>query len=131
MGNCNFLHKLVYTSAYFDRKDLEELKNTFHKLFEKCQRDLVLLGHTHYYQRFLPLSYNNDNATTPFVMDQNNTEYGYPILSVIIYISTTIFYHHIVIKKVIFYKPHQGFLFLIPLVLRQHKDNHLDLVSNL
>ena len=45
-------------------------------LFEKYKIDLVLLGHKQYYQRSLPLSYNNDNATTPFVMDQNNTEYN-------------------------------------------------------
>jgi len=71
-----FLHKPMYTSADFDRKDSEELKNTFHQLFEKYQIDLVLSGHTQYYQRSLPLLYNNDNDTTPFVMDQNNNEYN-------------------------------------------------------
>src|SRR5215208_1042724 len=71
-----FLHKPMYTSANFDRKDSEELKNTFHQLFEKYQIDLVLSGHTQYYQRSLPLLYNNDNDTTPFVMDQNNNEYN-------------------------------------------------------
>jgi hypothetical protein len=71
-----FLHKPMYTSADFDRKDSEELKNTFHQLFEKYQVDLVLSGHTQYYQRSLPLSYNNDNDTTPFVMDHNNNEYN-------------------------------------------------------
>src|SRR5215204_4869068 len=71
-----FLHKPMYTSADFDIKDSEELKNTFHQLFEKYQIDLVLSGHTQYYQRSLPLLYNNDNDTTPFVMDQNNNEYN-------------------------------------------------------
>ena len=71
-----FLHKPMYTSADFDRKDSEKLKNTFHQLFEKYQIDLVLSGHTQYYQRSLPLSYNNDNATIPVVMDQNNNEYN-------------------------------------------------------
>ncbi|HSF51133.1 MAG TPA: metallophosphoesterase [Nitrososphaeraceae archaeon] len=71
-----FLHKPMYTSADFDRKDSENLKNTFHQLFEKYQIDLVLSGHTQYYQRSLPISYNNYNATIPVVMDQNNYEYN-------------------------------------------------------
>ncbi|HEX6294655.1 MAG TPA: metallophosphoesterase [Nitrososphaeraceae archaeon] len=71
-----FLHKPMYTSADFDKKDSEKLKNTFHKLFEKYQVDLVLSGHTQYYQRSLPISYNNDDATIPVVMDHNNNEYN-------------------------------------------------------
>lgn len=70
-----FLHKPMYTSAKFDEKDSEELKNTFHELFEKYEVDLILSGHTQYYQRSLPLSYNNDNPTYPVIMDQNNNEY--------------------------------------------------------
>ena len=71
-----FLHKPMYTSADFDIKDSEQLKNTFHQLFEKYQVDLVLSGHTQYYQRSLPLSYNNDNPRSPIIMDQNNNEYS-------------------------------------------------------
>jgi len=71
-----FLHKPMYTSADFDRKYSEGLKNTFHQLFEKYSVDIVLSGHTQYYQRSLPLSYNNDNDTTPFVMNHNNNEYN-------------------------------------------------------
>ncbi len=71
-----FLHKPMYTSADFDRKDSEKLKSTFHQLFEKYKIDLVLSGHTQYYQRSLPLSYNNYNSTIPLVMDRNNTEYN-------------------------------------------------------
>jgi hypothetical protein len=67
-----FLHKPMYSSADFDRKDSEQLKNTFHQLFEKYRVDLVLSGHTQYYQRSLPLSYNNDNPIYPIIMDQNN-----------------------------------------------------------
>jgi hypothetical protein len=70
-----FLHKPMYTSAKFDEKDSEELKNIFHELFEKYEVDLILSGHTQYYQRSLPLSYNNDNPTYPVVMNNNNNEY--------------------------------------------------------
>ena len=70
-----FLHKPMYTSANFDRKDSENLKSTFHQLFEKYQIDLVLSGHTQYYQRSLPLSYNNNDSTSPIIIDQNNNGY--------------------------------------------------------
>jgi Calcineurin-like phosphoesterase len=71
-----FLHKPMYTSAKFDEKDSEELEQTFHKLFERYKVDLVLSGHTQYYQRSLPLSYNQDNPFHPIIMDQNNNEYA-------------------------------------------------------
>ena len=38
MANCIF-HKPMYTSADFDRKYSEDLKNTFHQLFEKYSVD--------------------------------------------------------------------------------------------
>jgi hypothetical protein len=67
-----FIHKPMYSASDFDEKDSEELKNTFHELFESHQVDLVLSGHTQYYQRSLPLSYNNDNPIYPVVTDENN-----------------------------------------------------------
>jgi predicted phosphodiesterase len=67
-----FMHKPMYTSATFDVEDSEELRDTFHELFETYKIDLVLSGHTQYYQRSLPLSYNHNNPTYPIVMDQNN-----------------------------------------------------------
>ena len=70
-----FQHKPLYTSSDFDQKASEELKTTFHKLFEKYHVDLVLSGHTQYYQRSLPLSYNNDNPSYPVVMDKINSHY--------------------------------------------------------
>ena len=71
-----FMHKPMYTSATFDEEDSKELRDTFHELFEIYKIDLVLSGHTQYYQRSLPLSYNNDNPTYPVIMDQNNNEYS-------------------------------------------------------
>jgi calcineurin-like phosphoesterase family protein len=70
-----FLHKPLYTASDFDEKASEELKTTFHKLFEEYHVDLVLSGHTQYYQRSLPLSYNNDNPSYPVVMDKINSDY--------------------------------------------------------
>jgi len=70
-----FLHKPMYTASDFDENSSEELKKTFHKLFEKYHVDIVLSGHTQYYQRSLPLSYNNDNPAYPVVMDDPNYDY--------------------------------------------------------
>ncbi len=71
-----FMHKPMYTSATFDEEDSEELRDTFHELFESSKIDLVLSGHTQYYQRSLPLSYNSDNPIYPVIMDQNNNQYS-------------------------------------------------------
>jgi hypothetical protein len=70
-----FLHKPMYTASDFDENASEELKETFHELFEKYHVDFVLSGHTQYYQRSLPLSYNNDNPAYPVVMDNINYKY--------------------------------------------------------
>ncbi|MDF2737263.1 MAG: hypothetical protein K0S93_1120 [Nitrososphaeraceae archaeon] len=70
-----FLHKPMYSSADFDEKQSEDLTNTFHELFESNQVDLVLSGHTQYYQRSLPLLYNNNNPLSPIVIDKNNNEH--------------------------------------------------------
>src|SRR5215213_2110670 len=70
-----FLHKPMYTSASFDEKDSEELKDTFHELFKSHKVDLVLSGHTQYYQRSFPLSYNYDNSSYPIIMDHKNSVY--------------------------------------------------------
>jgi hypothetical protein len=65
----------MYTASDFDENASEELKETFHELFEKYHVDFVLSGHTQYYQRSLPLSYNNDNPAYPVVMDNINYKY--------------------------------------------------------
>ncbi len=80
-----FLHKPMYTSSDFDEKASEDLRKTFHQLLEQYHVDLVLSGHTQYYQRSLPLSYNNNNPAYPVVIDQNN--YGYTDKEGIIFVT--------------------------------------------
>jgi hypothetical protein len=70
-----FVHKPMYSSADFDEKQSEDLTETFHELFESNQIDLVLSGHTQYYQRSLPLLYNNDDPISPIVIDKNINEH--------------------------------------------------------
>jgi len=71
-----FLHKPMYTASDFDENASEELKKTFHELFEQYHVDIVLSGHTQYYQRSLPLSYNTNNPSYPVVMDKTNSDYA-------------------------------------------------------
>ena len=70
-----FLHKPLYSGSDFDENDSEDLRDTFQRMFEKNGVDIVLNGHTQYYQRSLPLSYNEDNPVSPIVTNQENYEY--------------------------------------------------------
>ena len=71
-----FMHKPMYTTSDFDEKASEDLKTTFHELLERYNVDLVLSGHTQYYQRSLPLSYNTYNPAYPVTRDQNNYDHS-------------------------------------------------------
>jgi Calcineurin-like phosphoesterase len=67
-------HKPLYST----RNDLdiaEELRNTYHPLFEKYKVDLVISSHNQYYERTYPLLYNPENEDDPIISD--NSEYSY------------------------------------------------------
>ena len=66
----------MYTTSDFDESGSEHLKTTFHELLERYNVDLVLSGHTQYYQRSLPLSYNNYDPAYPVTKDQNNYDHS-------------------------------------------------------
>ncbi len=70
-----FLHKPFYSASHFDENASEDLRKAFQRMFEKNGVDIVLNGHTQYYQRSLPLSYNKDNPLYPIVTNQQNYEY--------------------------------------------------------
>ena len=71
-----FMHKPMYTTSDFDEKASEHLKTTFHELLERYNVDLVLSGHTQYYQRSLPLSYNSYDPAYPVTKDQNSYDHS-------------------------------------------------------
>jgi translation initiation factor 2 alpha subunit (eIF-2alpha) len=50
-------HKPLYSTKN-DKKDAEELINTYHPFFEKYNVDLVISSHNQYYERTYPLLYN-------------------------------------------------------------------------
>jgi len=54
---------------------LDKLQDTYHKLFEKYDVDLVLQAHNHNYQRTYPLLYNEVRQSTPVVTDNSTWDY--------------------------------------------------------
>ena len=64
----------MYTSANFDENDSEELKESFHKLFEEYKVDQVLYVILNIIKDLF-FSYNNDDPIYPIVMEWNNNKY--------------------------------------------------------
>jgi hypothetical protein len=67
-------HKAFYSTRN-DNEDAEELRVTYHPLFEKYDVDLVISSHNQYYERTYPLLYNFNNDKEPIIID--NSEYNY------------------------------------------------------
>ena len=55
---------------------LDKLQDTYHKLFEKYDVDLVLQAHNHNYQRTYPLLYNEVRQSIPIITDNSTWSYG-------------------------------------------------------
>lgn len=53
-------------------------RDTYLPLFEKYGVDLILVAHTHYYERTFPLVYNTANATEPII----DNDQGIPIITI-------------------------------------------------
>ena len=75
-------HKALYSTRN-DKDQAEELRNTYHPLFEKYDVDLVMSSHNQYYERTYPILYNENyekmtNKKTepqPIVTDHSQSEY--------------------------------------------------------
>ena len=61
-----FYHKTAYSSGggLPDEKDFRE---NYHPLFDKYNVDLALQGHHHAYERFYPITFNDNNDNKPIV----------------------------------------------------------------
>jgi len=49
----------------------EELRNSYHPLFEKYGVDIVLQAHNHNYQRTYPITFNETTPSSPIVLDKD------------------------------------------------------------
>ena len=60
------LHNPLYTVLGHHEADLAYV-NTYHKLFDYYNVDLILAGHNHWYERTLPLKFNSFNQSEPLI----------------------------------------------------------------
>jgi predicted phosphodiesterase len=68
-------HKPLYSSKN-DLEEAQELRNTYHPLFDKYDVDLVISSHNQYYERTYPLLYNPTSDEYP-VFNNNLTSNYY------------------------------------------------------
>jgi hypothetical protein len=67
-------HKPLYSSKN-DKEDAQELRNTYHPLFEKYDVDLVISSHNQYYERTYPLLYNSESDEDPIFNNNFASDY--------------------------------------------------------
>ena len=72
-----FMYEMMYSSPTFHKAN-ENLRDTYHPLFDKYSVDLVLHAHSHNYQRSFPLSYNDKEPSQPFIIEKNEEQYSDP-----------------------------------------------------
>ena len=68
-------HKALYSTRN-DMEVAEELRNTYHPLFEKYNVDLVISSHNQYYERTYPLLYNHEDNQEPIIIDNSESNYS-------------------------------------------------------
>ena len=67
-------HKPLYSTKH-DKEDAEELRKTYHPLFEKYNVDLAISSHNQYYERTYPLLYNHEDDKKPIIVDNSESNY--------------------------------------------------------
>jgi len=72
-----FYHRVAYTSPALVH-GIEELRDTYHPLFEHYGVDLVIQAHSHNYQRTYPIEYNAKDSDKPHITDEEKTNYRNP-----------------------------------------------------
>jgi 3',5'-cyclic AMP phosphodiesterase CpdA len=68
-------HKPLYST----RNDIdiaEELRETYHPIFEKYSVDLVISSHNQYYERTYPLLYNPESEDDPIISGNSESSYN-------------------------------------------------------
>lgn len=73
-------HKPFYHSCHTDAKRClpDDLRETYHSIFDTYGVDLVLYGHHNSYERSYPLQYNTADPASPIKADTNMTKYNDP-----------------------------------------------------
>jgi predicted MPP superfamily phosphohydrolase len=82
-----FMYELMYSSPTFHEAS-QNLRDTYHPLFDKYHVDLVLQAHSHNYQRSFPISYNDKDPTHPIIDERSEKEYSDPNGSIFVVVGT-------------------------------------------
>jgi predicted phosphodiesterase len=85
-------HKAFYSTKQ-DKKEANDLRDTYQPMFQKYDVDLVLSGHNQFYSRTYPILYNkndeliNDKSDTPNPVVAIKNKHEYPPTTGIVFIS--------------------------------------------
>jgi predicted MPP superfamily phosphohydrolase len=71
-----FMYEMMYSSTF--HKANENLRDTYHPLFDKYHVDLVLQAHSHNYQRSFPILFNDKEPSQPIINERNEEKYSDP-----------------------------------------------------
>ena len=82
-----FMYELMYSSPTFHEAN-ENLRDTYHPLFDKYNVDLVLQAHSHNYQRSFSISFNEDEPPNPIISSRDKAEYSDPKGSIFVVAGT-------------------------------------------
>jgi len=69
-------HKAIYSTKH-NKEDAEDLRNTYHPLFEEFNVDVVISSHNQYYERTYPVLYNYEDENGPLFIDNDNSTDNY------------------------------------------------------
>jgi len=82
-------HHPIYTSPTEFYKGNDEMRKTYHPIFDHYGIDLVLQAHNHNYQRTYPLTYNYSvSDENPIITSLNKTTYEHPSGEVYVVVGT-------------------------------------------
>jgi hypothetical protein len=69
-------HKAMYSSKH-NKGDAEDLRKTYHPLFEEFNVDVVISSHNQYYERTYPLLFNYEDQKGPLFIDEYKSADNY------------------------------------------------------
>lgn len=84
-----FMYEMIYSSPTFHKPN-ENLRDTYHPLFDKYHIDLVLQARSHNYQRSFPISYNDKVPSNPIINEKNKKQYLDPKGSIFVVAGTVV-----------------------------------------
>lgn len=64
------------------------MRTRYHSLFDQYGVDLVLNGHSHFYERTYPLLYNKSNPAAPIITEKSTGSYNDPQGEIFITVGT-------------------------------------------